>query len=238
MLKEISITITMLFVLLSSFAHSSDTITAGDLFRLTVKEGDTIDLIELIRTESYLMYGGFIKVRNCSVRDNILTISNEGYNGYIEVGRGDGRWHRYEIFGRFQLPPIPCESYDKKLFCFDIAVHCNYNAENRDKMGSDIIRIFPEKEILLIDYSEESDKPKKVRRKKTRVLTGVWYDFRVVVKGSSVKVYIDDKKSVNSKWLSNDSGGFKLYPLSFRDGVYKVSFKELKVKVVEWKEDG
>ncbi|MGQ9705745.1 MAG: hypothetical protein ACUVWP_01910 [bacterium] len=224
----------IIVIIIFSISNSLGQLTSTDLFKMTVKEGDTVDLLGLIKDESYMLYGGLIKVSNCSVNSDILKISNKGYEGYLEIGKNNEKWCDYEVSGKFLLAEVPYELLDKKLLCFDIVVHYNHNEESSNRAGREIIRIFPEKEILLIDYSGSDDKPRKIVRKKTTLRTGIWYKFSVIVKGSSVTFFVDGKKIVSSKKLSSVSGGFRLYPLSLNKDVYEVSLKELRLKINRW----
>jgi len=218
----------------SAISFSADKLTAGDLFKMSVKEGDTIDMIGLIKDESYMLYGGMFRIVGCSVKDGTLVLNSTGADGFIEVGKNDNKWCDYEILGKLSLSPIPSGLSGKSFVGLDIAVH--YNRETTDDVdcGNEIIRILYDKEVLLMDFKGDKEEPKKVVKKKTRLSSNMWYIFRIDVKGSSVAFYINDKKLVSSKGLSSKSGGFRIYPLTLNSVKYEVYFKDLKVKINKW----
>jgi len=223
-------------ILFLSVSYSANTMTSTDLFKMTVKEGDTVDLLGIIKDESYMLYGGMFRIVGCSVKDGTLILNSTGSDGYIEVGKNDKKWCDYEIFGKLSFSPLPQALSGKSFVGLDISVHYNRESEDKVDCGNEIIRILYDKEVLLMDYKGDKEEPKKVVRKKSRLVSNMWFMFKVVVKGSSVNFYINDKKLVGSKGLSSKSGGFKIYPLTTNNVKYEVYFKDLRVKIDRWGE--
>lgn len=210
------------------------TITLSEI--LTVEEGDTLYLVDLIKSGDYIKYMDLIEVEGCSVEDDVLYLGEDtgmyGFSiGILSVGFDDNRWRNFEISGRFLIP-----EGDETPFYIYIHKDTLGRSEGIASVGA--IEIIPYEEIRLYDiYDDRIQKEywEELSEEKPKPSPDVWYKFKIVVKGSSVFLYIDDILSVSSIDLSSQNGGFKMMMTNFNESGYQVGFEDLKVKVNKFK---